>query len=83
MTFVTRTYDVRFRFRVKDLYSEREIEDLLETLERRGANYAHLGEGWYEVEVAPVYSWMPFYRTMQDCDSIQEVHWLPFSEAPG
>lgn len=67
---------LHFRFRIKDLYSEREIESLLEVLERRGASYAHLGEGWYEVQISSELLWVPFYKTMRECDSVQEVNWF-------
>lgn len=62
-----------FGFHIRDNYDEREIEELLETLEGRGADYEHLGDGWYVVTVPEYLGWVPFYRTVQNCDSVREM----------
>jgi hypothetical protein len=76
MSFVTRTYYVHFRFQVRAVYSERGLESLLEVLERRGADYAHLGDGRYEIQIPPTLSWHPFYKTLQECNDIHQVGWV-------
>jgi len=81
MSFVTRSYPIYYRFRVKDLYSERELEDLLETLERRGGHYTHMDEGWYEIAIPPELLWMPFYKTIKECNSTEQLALVAPSEA--
>jgi len=58
---------------MKEAYCEREIEDVLETLERRGAWYAHCGEGLFEVCVPIDLLWTPFYETLAACESVDVV----------
>lgn len=62
-----------FHFKVAECYDERELEDLFETLENRGADYRHEGEGWYVVSVPEHLGWPPFYETVKQCNSIAEV----------
>ena len=61
---------VVFFIQVKACYSEPELEVLLETMERRGASYHHMGDGRYRVEVSAEYLWLPFYQTIRDCGSV-------------
>lgn len=62
-----------FHFKVAECYDEREIEDLFETLENRGADYKHEGEGWYVVTIPENLGWPPFYETVKKCNSIAQV----------
>jgi hypothetical protein len=60
-----------FHFQVRALYNERELEELLEVLERRGAAYTHKGDGRFRLTVPTNLNWTPFWQTMRDCPSIQ------------
>ena len=58
-------------FRVKELYDERELEELFECLERRGGNYCHLGSGQCQLLIPSELPWRPFCQTIRDCNSVQ------------
>jgi hypothetical protein len=60
-----------FHFQVRALYNERELEELLELLERRGASYYHKGDGRFRLTIPLGLNWTPFYQTMRDCRSIE------------
>ena len=60
-----------FHFQVKPLYHERELEELLEGMERRGAGYQHLGDGRYRLRIPTDIPWVPFFQTIRDCESVQ------------
>jgi len=62
---------VIFHFQVKALYDERELEELLEILERRGATSVHKGDGRFRVCIPIDIPWIPFYQTIRDCESVQ------------
>ena len=65
------------RFRVSETYSEREIEDLFETLVERGATYERLTcsdrRGWHELSVPAEFLWEPYLQALEACESISEV----------
>ncbi len=65
--------EITFHFQIRDEYDEREIEDLLETLERRGADYEHLGKGLHQVSVPVEILWTPFYQAVAHCNSTDIV----------
>lgn len=58
-------------FQVKPLYSERQVEDLLEVVERRGGFYNHKGDGKYWLSIPTNIPWVPFYQTIRDCWSVE------------
>jgi len=60
-----------FHFQVRALYHEAELEEMLEEFERRGAYYNHLGDGRYRLRVPEYFSWVPFYETLRDCNSVE------------
>jgi len=62
---------VIFGLQVKDLHSERELGDLLEILEQRGAFYHQLGDGRYRLRIPTDLPWIPFYKTLRDCKSVE------------
>ena len=62
---------VVFHFQVKALYDERTLEELLETIEQRGASCLHKGDGRFQVCIPIDIPWIPFYQTIRDCESVQ------------
>lgn len=62
---------VIFHFQVKTFYNEPELEGLLETMERRGAGYRHLGDGRYRLHIPTDIPWIPFYKTIRNCNSVE------------
>lgn len=62
---------VVLHFQVRPLYTERELEALLEVIERRGGTYTHKGDGRFRLCVPTELNWTPFYQTLRDCPSIQ------------
>ena len=58
-------------FQVKPLYNEKQLEELLEVIERRGAIYSHLGDGRYRASIPTEILWIPFYQTIRDCWSVE------------
>lgn len=68
-----------FGFCVGFPYDERELEELLKTIEYRGGDYEHLGEpGWYVVIVPYDLDWVPFYQTVKQCSSVIEIDYREF-----
>lgn len=65
------------RFRVSDCYDERELEELLEELDGRGAHYRSLSElsdpGWFELAVPEDFPWEPYRATLWECNSVDRV----------
>lgn len=65
------------RFHISESYSEREIEDLFEEMEKRGAYYQLVSQrpnpGWFELAVPRECSWEPYHNTLKACESIDEV----------
>ncbi len=62
-----------FRFKVRPLHSKEELRELLETLERRGGIPIHCGDGVHELQVPTSITWLPFYRTLKDANSVSGV----------
>lgn len=60
-----------FHFQVKPLYCEKELEEVLEIAERRGAHCSHLGDGKFRMAIPTEFSWIAFYKTLKDCDSVE------------
>ena len=65
--------EIDFCFQIKDEYDEREVEDLLDILERRGSRYKHLGEGLYRISVPVEILWTPFFQAAARCPSVEVV----------
>ena len=64
------------KFHVSETYDEREIEELFETIESRGAFYNRFRNqqrGWYELLVPHEFQWEPFYETLQACSSVDDI----------
>lgn len=72
---MVRGYSI-LRFEVSPLYHERELEELLEILERRGAEYTHCGDGFYELRVPYTLPWIVFYDALQDSDSVRNPKFI-------
>jgi hypothetical protein len=66
-----------FSFQVKATYHERELEELLETLERRGGSYVHRGDGRFALGIPIHLPWIPFYRTIMDCKAVSITDIIP------
>ncbi len=62
---------ISLRFRTKAAYGEYELEELLETLGRRGGDCEHLGEGRFKLTVPDDNFWVPFYDTIRACPSVE------------
>lgn len=65
-------------FYVAHSYDEREIEELLETLERRGGHYRHKGEGEYHLYLPLGLDPTPFRLTIRDCPSVRQCNAYPW-----
>lgn len=65
------------RFHVSEYYSERELENLLEELEARGAHYKEMkalsDPGWFELAVPWDLPFEPYRDTLNECGSIDQV----------
>ncbi len=61
---------VVLHIQVKARYSEAALGVLLETMRRRGAFSRPVGNGRYRVHVPAEHPWIPFYQTIQDCNSV-------------
>ena len=68
------------RFHISEYYSEREIESLFEEMEGRGAHCKMVSQrpnpGWFELAVPRGIEWEPYRRTLEACESIDEVEKL-------
>lgn len=66
-----------FRLKVSENYDERELENLLELFEDRGADYAYLDPvskpGWYSLVVPWELDLRPFLLTAEECPSVERV----------
>lgn len=62
-----------FEFRISGNYDERQVEELLELLEMRGAYYKHQGGPTYKLHVPEPLDYKPFYQTVLDCESVSWV----------
>ncbi len=66
-------------FQIKPLYCEREVEEMLEMMERRGAFYLHMGDGIYKLRVPDTIPWIPFFLTIKACGSVHGLSVTTFS----
>lgn len=62
-----------FDFKISPNYDERQVEELLELLEVRGAHYKHEGGPLYRLHVPEPLDYKPFYQAILDCESIAWV----------
>ena len=62
-----------FEFFIKENYDERELENLLEFLEERGATYSHVRGCGYEVMGPEELNYLPFYKTVKECPSVEKM----------
>ena len=62
-----------FEFFIKEGYDERELENLLEFLEERGATYSHVRGCGYEVMGPEELNYLPFYKTVKECPSVEKM----------
>lgn len=65
--------EYHFEFYVAEHYAERELEELLETIENRGGDYQHLKGAAYEVVVPEELDYIPFYKAVLECPSVSDV----------
>lgn len=65
-------------FRMAHNYDEREVEELLETLELRGGRYQHNGGGKYHLYLPLELDPTPFRLTIRDCPSVMDCNLYPF-----
>ena len=56
---------------VKALHSGWELKCMLKTLGRRGAFSRPIGDGRYRLSIPTDLSWIPFYKTIRDCKSVE------------
>lgn len=65
------------KFHISERCDKREIKELFEVLEARGADYgygSHLSErGWYELRIPQEFDWQPYYQALQLCNSVDQV----------
>ncbi len=65
------------RFHVSEHYSEREIEDLFEQLEGRGAYYKRVENlkipGWFELSVPRSLPYSLYAEALAACESVDKV----------
>ncbi len=62
-----------FNFTIGENYDEREIEELFEILEGRGAQYHRFEDGQHWVRIPEDYDYLPFYETVKDCKSVSQI----------
>lgn len=58
-------------FRTRMAYCERELEELLSTLERRGGRCRLQGCGHFELAIPDGENWIPFHDTIIGCESVE------------
>jgi len=63
----------RLAFELGEPYDEREVEDLLELLQSRGADYKRDQGARYHLFIPLGMDYKPFYETLKDCSSVRWV----------
>lgn len=63
----------RLAFELSQSYGEREVEELFELLQSRGADYKREKGARYHLFIPLGMDYEPFYKTLKDCPSVRWV----------
>lgn len=63
--------DLIIHFQVCSHFNQWELEDLEEVLRRRGGIVTHVRQGHCRLQIPAGLDWVPFFRTLQSCFSVE------------